>query len=129
METYFKAEHLLVILTLLLLIETCSFWFQYVELLITRKKAAAQPTLFSRPCGQLVGLCPTCLFYSLRHGRLGLIEVSPFILLFTKVFPLVTIVLPFGHQCLSLWSPRSINLVTKGFPFGHQGSTSPFTFF
>ena len=39
------------------------------------------------------------------------------------------IVLPFSHQCLSLWSPRSIPFVTKGFPFGHQGSTSPFTFF
>ena len=51
----------------------------------------------SRPCGHLVGLCPTCLFYSLRHGRLGLIEVFPFILLFTKVFPLVTNVYPFSH--------------------------------
>ena len=52
---------------------------------ITRKKAAAKPPLFSRPFKQLVGLCPTCLFYSLRHGSLGLIQVFPFILLFTKV--------------------------------------------
>ena len=32
----------------------------------------------------------------------------------------------FIHQGLS---PLSFPLVTKGFPFGHQGSTSPFTFF
>ena len=45
----------------------------------TRKKAAAKPPLFSRPCGQLFGL----------------IEVSPFNLLFT-----------FGRHCPSLWSSR-----------------------
>ena len=56
-----------------------------------------------RPCGQLVGLCPTCLFYSLRHGHLGVIEVFPLII---KVFPLITKVIPFSHQSL---------------PFGNQG--------
>ena len=71
----------------------------------------------SRPCGHLVGLCPTCLFYSLRHGRLGLIEVFPFILLFTKVFPLVTIVLPFGQQCLFLWSLWVFPLSMYSFTF------------
>ena len=74
----------------------------------TRKKAAAKPTHFSGHCGQrqpnlshfwqLVYLCPTCLFYSLRHGRLGLIEVFPFLSFFysprsslwsLRVFPLV----------------------------------------
>ena len=60
------------------------------------KKAA--PPLFSRPCRQLVVLCLTCLFWSLRHGRLGLIEVFPFLSFFyssrsslwsLRVFPLV----------------------------------------
>ena len=78
----------------------------------TRKKAAAKPPLFSRPCGQLVGLCPTCLFYSLRHGRLGLIEVFPFLSFFYSPRS-ITIVLPFGHQGLSLWSLRVFPLVIK----------------
>ena len=84
--------------------------------MITRKKAAAKPPLFSRPCGQLVGitpnlshfwqlvcLCPTCLLYSLRHGRLRLIELFPHN------------GLPFYHQGQSLWSPGSFPLVTKVF--------------
>ena len=78
----------------------------------TRKKAAAKPPLFSRPFGQLVGLCPTCLFYSPRHGRLGLIEVFPFLSFFYSPRS-ITIVLPFGHQGLSLWSLRVFPLVIK----------------
>ena len=77
---------------------------------MTRKKAAAKPPLFSRPCGQLVGFCPTSLFYYLRHGRLGLIEVFPLItkviLLVTKVFPVVTKVFPSVTK-VSFQSPRS----------------------
>ena len=85
---------------------------KHVQLYYTRKKAAAMPPLFSRPCGQLVGLYPTCLFYSLRHGRLGLIEVFPFLSFFYSPRS-ITIVLPFGHQGLSLWSLRVFPLVIK----------------
>ena len=72
-----------------------------IILLLLEKKAAAKPPLFSRPCGQLFGLCPTFLLYSLRHS-------------------FIHQGLPFGHHCPSLWSPMSIPLVTKvtmGFPF------------
>ena len=71
---------------------------------------------------QLVGLCPTCLFYSPRHGRLGLIEVFPFLSFFYSPrsslwsplsFPLVTNVYPFSHQGISLWSLRIFPLVIK----------------
>ena len=76
------------------------------------QKLEKKRPFFSRPCGQLVGLCPTCLFYSLRHGRLGLIEVFPFLLFFYSPRS-ITIVLPFGHQGLSLWSLRVFPLVIK----------------
>ena len=113
----------------------CYFWlkpaasgFNMLNYWLPEKRRRHSRRFFLGPVGSWLGFAqPAC--FTLRHGRLGLIGVFPFILLFTKVFPLVTIVLPFGHQCLSLWSPRSIPLVTKGFPFGHQGSTSPFTFF
>ena len=68
--------------------------------------------LFSRPCGQLSGLCPTCLFHSLRHGCLGLNEVFPFLSFFYSPRS-ITIVLPFGHQGLSLLSIRVFPLVIK----------------
>ena len=61
--------------------------------------------LFSRACGQLAGLCPTCLFHSLRHGCLGLIEVFPFLSFFYSPRS-ITIVLYFSHQGLSFWSLR-----------------------
>ena len=78
--------------------------------------------LFPRPCRQLVGLCPTCFFYSPRHGRLGLIKVFPFLSFFYSPrsflwsplsFPLVTNVYPSSHQGLSLWSLRVFPLVIK----------------
>ena len=77
---------------------------------------------------QLVRLCLTCLFYSLRHGRLRLIEVFHLII---KVFTFIIKVIPFGHQGHSLWSPRSFHLVTKVFPLvtKDQASSPPFTFF
>ena len=78
---------------------------KFCILYCTRKKVAAKPPLFSRPCGQLVGFRPTLLFYSLRHGRLGLI--------FLSFHSFIHQGLPFGHhcpflghQCLSLCPSR-----------------------
>ena len=48
--------------------------FQLIIYYLTRKKAAYQP-LFPRPCGQLVGLCPTCFILYLWHGSLGVTKV------------------------------------------------------
>ena len=64
------------------------------------QKLEKKRPFFSRPCGQLVGLCPTCLFYSLRHGPLGLIEVFLFLSFFYS-------------PRSSLWSPLSFPLVTN----------------
>ena len=84
--------------------------------------------LFSRPCGQLAGLCPTCLFHSLRHGCLGLNEVFSFFFhsfihqgLSPLSFTLATKVSPFRHSGFSF---KVLPLVTKD-----QGSTPPFTLF
>ena len=91
----------------------CYFWlkpaasgFNMLNYWLPEKRRRHSRRFFLGPAGSWLGFAqPAC--FTLRHGRLGLIGVFPFILLFTKVFP----------------------LVTKDFPFGHQGSTPPFTFF
>ena len=61
-------------------------------LLETRKKAACRP-LFPRPCGQLVGHCPTYTYFFAEAWLLfpSVIKVFPSV---TKVFPSVTKVFP-----------------------------------
>ena len=75
------------------------------EILNTRKKAAYRP-LFPKPCGQLVGLCPTSLFYYLRHGGLSFDHQG---------HSFGHQGLPFGHQGLTLrglhvtwWRPGQV---------------------
>ena len=71
----------------------------------TRKKAACWPLLL-RPCGRLVGLCPTSFLFNLRHGHLGWLCPPP-----------SQELLPFGHQGL----PYGCQELPKGLPFGPQG--------
>ena len=82
----------------------CYFWlkpaasgFNMLNYWLPEKRRRHSRRFFLGPAGSWLGFAqPAC--FTLRHGRLGLIGVFPFILLFTKVFPLVTKDFPFGHQ-------------------------------
>ena len=76
------------------------------------KKAAPKPPLFSRPCGQLVGLTP---IFGSWFGLAALDSLSSFL----------------WSSRYSFLSPRGYPLVTKVFPLvtKDQGSTPPFTLF
>ena len=131
------------------IIESSSLWtghdpFPVLLFHNTRKKAAYRP-LFSRPCGQLVGLQG---HQGLPFGHQGppYLHQGPFLFgsprssfwvtkvlpTFTKVFPRslrsflwVTKVFPFGspRSSLSLWVTKVFLLGHQGLPFCRQGLT------